>query len=1214
MKPKRRRRNSPDKECWNKRTEVLDDFFTPPDHVLSQQNIEWSSSDEEDLFNESRASTSTVKRLTPVKEKILDAFPSVSTIINSKLNFIKPSSSEPNFLANNQASVHERNLNLIPRELSTPVSFKNKSSCVVKVCKEVNSGSKFKTFVEPAKTPTKSVCQKDSKKGLDASPVIGLNHTQCAPNKVRSQNTDISGSVESSSHSKKVLSKNFIKRHLSSVQGLSGENSVTKNTSFTNEPVNNDNDYQPPVSPLIGSSQVHNKFRHQNKRSFENYLGDKSPILGSSRNTIQCAEVIEDRKKTLDEKDDEYMRVRLKGRNLYTKLNQKGPNKPARNCTKEHMKNAASYHHSDAKKGEKDIYDYAFGNVFQDEVEEVISQPHTFGEDNQLGTNGKEDEINDFGYNILSQSDSECQEVISQPNTSDGEKLFDIDVCESPMKNSQASSPVLLKGSIDPTISSESTLSPKEGAAVTNEISKNVGFHWIRTLQQHTPEKQACEPAEFVDSTKKRERKDGEAARLRRFINSWQSDIQVWLHETSVKNLKTRPPKIGETTAKIFSPGSATSHIKRELYYEKPSKPLLQGIKSDKIDIDSSQSSSSFEPMAKSKTEEKKFVTLKVLKIGDGLQGNAALCEDYGECSRNFLEDNKEDSSGSLKMLREAEPLKYYVYFSHGDNKPPNLHVGDKIAIYAPWHYLEISAQKIPVLFASFFKAIKDDITSDMSDFKGFSRKNEKIMKRSISSLPVKKTCLVKWSCNCVMDPSILPSMCDSRKPKVASNHEFQEFIEYKDGTPTLRSVKNASQEIHQNDPLRAGTVSEAVEKCGGPSVKQCSIVVRVHRVISHRKQTQNIDKWEVIAQDANGIFCTVDIPNRPLVREITQLIEEGEGQTWHFTHVDIVERLTDSQNPGLFSLISSLHHSYQKALQNNPLLCPLLVDHVTSSSQTFCYVFNVNLGVTKVFNNDEEVVIPLSLPIYSLGDIFQITAESQRGSVSFLILYKRGDLLYVMSEEKEPSDDEPFKDSLHKTESKEGNSNMKKFSKDDAKNIIVKVEVRSKTILPRWIPPDGTIMMYVSVRDAAIWHGNLIIDNYTVMQPVDKKSDITLSTLVTILKPLSSRSNFQDLTVVSGTIQKVDEENAATWTTCSKCSSAEVQETLNGARCSSCDLNNVALNTQYYMEIWLSCGTDLKHAEIKVKLYQTTIQKLLKSCEEKELEVCIFSQFHQSI
>ncbi|XP_064107383.1 uncharacterized protein LOC135216180 [Macrobrachium nipponense] len=1155
MKPKRRRRQSPDKECWSSRADVLDDFFTPPDRLQSQSNIEWSSSDE-DLYSKSKVSTSSVMRLTPVEDKILDAFPSEAASLHSKLNFIKPSNTKTQSLPNNQVSEHERNLDFISRHSNTPFlsdkktrasERKNRGLCETKISPQAKSEFMCGSFGEPAKTPIKSVCQKDSREVLDTSPVIGLHRTQCASENILVHNIEIHGSAQCYSDSMKVLGRTFTKRRSSSIQGLSGGSSVKKNFSCN------------------------------------------SPILGSSR------------KKDMGKKDAEYMRVRVKGRNLHTELNRMFPKTSTRNNSEEHSKNVASYRQSITNKAEE-MDDYAFDIMCEDkEVQEVTTQPDTSGKMNQPCTYVQEEEINEYGYNILSQSDSEGHEVRSQSNTS-GEKLLVIDVCESPLKDSQASSPVLLKGSVDPSITSESTLSPQENVKCADEISKNVGFRWVRTLQQHTPEKQACKPVEFVDSTKKKERKDGEAARLRRFINSWQSDVQVWLHETSVSSLKTRPPKIGETSVNIFSPGSATSHIKKELHYEKPSKSLLHTVKKDKIDIDSSQSSVGCETNIKCKTEEKKIFTVKILKLGI-LQGNAALCETCGEYSNEFLKSTKEDINSSPQQFKLAESLKYYIYFNFGDNMPPNLHPEDRLAIYAPWHYLEIPALKIPVLFASFFKMIKDDaINCKLSNLEKFSRKKGRLEKKNIPPLQAEKTCILEWSCSCVVDLSMLPSMCDSRKPKAESMQEFQEVLDSKEGAPTLRSVKNASQELYQDDNLQAVTVSEAVQKCGGSSVRQSSILVRVHRVVSHRKKTQNIDKWEVIAQDANGIFCTIDIPNRPFVREVTEVIENGEGKTWYFTHINIVERLTDSENPGLFSMISSFHHSYQRALQNNPLLCPLLEDHITAPSQTFCYVFSVNLGITKVFNKEEEVVIPLTLPNYSLEDIFQITANSQRGSICFLILYKRGDFLYVMSEAKESSDEEPLEDCPLKTEYKEGNSNIKRFSRDDAKNLIIKVEVSSKITLPRWIPSDGTIMMYVAVKDVVIWYGNIIIDEYSVMQPVDKKSDVTLSVLVSILKPLSSRSHFQDLAVVSGTIQRVDEESAATWTTCSKCGSAEVEETSEGNKCSICGLN-AALNKQYYLEIWLGCGNDLKHADIKVKLYQTTIQKLLKSYPERESE-----------
>lgn len=73
-------------------------------------------------------------------------------------------------------------------------------------------------------------------------------------------------------------------------------------------------------------------------------------------------------------------------------------------------------------------------------------------------------------------------------------------------------------------------------------------------------------------------------------------------------------------------------------------------------------------------------------------------------------------------------------------------------------------------------------------------------------------------------------------------------------------------------------------------------------------------------------------------------------------------------RNPGLFSLISSLHSSHQVAVRADPSLRPLL-----RPPQTSCYCFTVTLGSTCLLPCEEEVVIPLSPPSWSLQQAFKV-------------------------------------------------------------------------------------------------------------------------------------------------------------------------------------------------------------------------------------------------
>lgn len=79
-------------------------------------------------------------------------------------------------------------------------------------------------------------------------------------------------------------------------------------------------------------------------------------------------------------------------------------------------------------------------------------------------------------------------------------------------------------------------------------------------------------------------------------------------------------------------------------------------------------------------------------------------------------------------------------------------------------------------------------------------------------------------------------------------------------------------------------------------------------------------------------------------------------------------------RDPGLFSLISSLHKAHQDAVREDPLLYPLLQDQASRPPQTYCYVFIVSLGLTNLLHTGEEVVLPVTLPHWSLHEALQVS------------------------------------------------------------------------------------------------------------------------------------------------------------------------------------------------------------------------------------------------
>ncbi|XP_042239353.1 uncharacterized protein LOC121877615 [Homarus americanus] len=826
--------------------------------------------------------------------------------------------------------------------------------------------------------------------------------------------------------------------------------------------------------------------------------------------------------------------------------------------------------------------------------------------------------------------DKNCIEHNSSQNgnpvtkVADSQSDVEIDSISSPLKDTPSHNGTPSLESDNPSISCGSAPSPPPSTKEQQEVLKT-GSAWLRTLQ-HTPEKPSSkEDTEgAVESAKKKPKKDGHGWRTRCLIQSRQSSVNIWIHQMSLTSLHCqKTPSLKnklQTDLKVFklsSPGpggECSTHSSHKIF----SSSVVKNLENVLIESPKSSLGASFLP--------RKYMCLKILKVG--VPSNAALCKVIFCTPEIFqkgikMENNKE---GKHEEGENGSKGKYLVYFSLQEQKLTiALRVNDEVKVYCPWHTLGLQSHSTPVLFTSHFIMQEDQLMinkkQEMKDL--YSFKNEENKRGTKSLLPSTnksgtkwKRVLTTWTCSCTKDTAVLPSMCKThlyaaariRAPRVNIKLLRSLHTSFTDVKDTPEGAKRKTR-VHPT-----WTILEAIEICAGISDVPVTITIRVHRIVSHRGTEGEITDWELVGQDAAGMFCTVKIPNRPLANKLTGLLE-GEGDTHTLTHVSVHQRLTNTQNPGLFSLISSLHTAYQAEVRSNKLIYPLLQDKASCPTQTYCYAFTVSLGFTELLHSGYEVVIPITLPYWSLQEALQVPCDGQRGNLSLHILYKVDSFLYVIDQSIKTEVIPHFQTHESKKEKGEKSEHEKKEVAEDntdkEETVVGKVIVGDDTALPQGISESGTVMQSALVRDALIWNGNVIVDEYSLIQHQESKMSITLATLLKIVNPLSSNTQCDDLAVVSGTIMRVEEESAHHWPTCSSCKSDKVVEIQDGSvDCSACGQKSTVPGTGYNLEVWLMYGLKLRFIEVKIQLYQRTIEKLLQSVfssnQQEELDAAL--------
>ncbi|XP_063871514.1 uncharacterized protein LOC135106437 isoform X4 [Scylla paramamosain] len=225
---------------------------------------------------------------------------------------------------------------------------------------------------------------------------------------------------------------------------------------------------------------------------------------------------------------------------------------------------------------------------------------------------------------------------------------------------------------------------------------------------------------------------------------------------------------------------------------------------------------------------------------------------------------------------------------------------------------------------------------------------------------------------------------------------------------------------------------------------------------------------------------------------------------------------------------------------------------------------------------------------------------DGQRCNLTVYVLYKTSSNLHIMSHASHQEESSLFATGKEARETKLQET-----------LLISRVILMGVTLPLKW-PESGPVMLSVVLKDAVVWHGSLAADKYSFIEVQEKgKAMIDNAVLNQALSPLSDVTQEDSLTLVSGTIIKVEEENAFIHFICGNCKSDKIQEAGDGhIDCISCGHKSVLHSQGYFLEVWLDCGPDLQQTYVKVKLYQKTIKKLLLACcgpqEEKYSATCL--------
>ncbi|XP_076030799.1 uncharacterized protein LOC143018988 isoform X2 [Oratosquilla oratoria] len=294
------------------------------------------------------------------------------------------------------------------------------------------------------------------------------------------------------------------------------------------------------------------------------------------------------------------------------------------------------------------------------------------------------------------------------------------------------------------------------------------GSAWLWHLQQQTPEKRnkgSSDLNEPPDSTKKKFKKNGHAAKFRRLLQSWQSGIHMWQFQmakakkdcmsgsishtpycTPSSDLEVQPVvEVRETPKhsrnlfkvaemKISSPSSTFSLPTKVMALQLPKR------------LGTSCMPAAFPVLSAGSEEEgrEQLLQLKVIQVGGMLPMNGAVCVKYKSIEELPLKKNQ-------KMYVLVLGLMENRWIAHPT-------VNEKIEIYAPWQQLNLPDCDTPVIFSNYY--ITENQSHDHS--RPSSKQETDVCEQNLSvcnssskkQRHKRRIIIVSWVCPCCHETS----------------------------------------------------------------------------------------------------------------------------------------------------------------------------------------------------------------------------------------------------------------------------------------------------------------------------------------------------------------------------------------------------------------------------------------------------------------------------
>lgn len=184
---------------------------------------------------------------------------------------------------------------------------------------------------------------------------------------------------------------------------------------------------------------------------------------------------------------------------------------------------------------------------------------------------------------------------------------------------------------------------------------------------------------------------------------SWQSNVHMWAHQMSLlspqcqktRSLQKKVLK-EDTKSPLLSSRLGVSGKKKMLMdnsHKSFSSSVAKNLQNFFVESPSSSPEASSLSNGNRVHMPKKYLDLRIVKVGGRLPNNAALCEVIRSNPKVFQKATKIENEKELKFEKGkyGYQRKYCVFFALNEQKVNiTLHVNDIAKVYSPWYVMQI--------------------------------------------------------------------------------------------------------------------------------------------------------------------------------------------------------------------------------------------------------------------------------------------------------------------------------------------------------------------------------------------------------------------------------------------------------------------------------------------------------------------------------------------